>query len=63
VLASDVVSRPNGTQLFKTRNQDDFNRELQQLLQQQHAGAISPKEDPASYARFYEQLLEETIAS
>lgn len=63
VLASDVVSRPNGTQLFKTRNQEDFNRELQQLLQQQQAGSISPKEDPASYARFYEQLLEETIAS
>jgi glycosyltransferase involved in cell wall biosynthesis len=63
VLASDVVSRPNGTRLFKTRNQDDFNRQLQKLLLQQDAGSILPKENPASYARFYEQLLEETIAS
>lgn len=63
VLASDVVSRPEGTHLFKTRNQEDFNRQLQLQLQQQQTEINSKKEDPATYARFYEQLLEETIAS
>lgn len=59
-IASDVVSRPEGTVLFKTRNNEDLEQKLEteinRVLSANHplGNAVTPQED---YKSFYSGLM------
>ncbi len=63
VLASDVTSRPIGTQLFATRNIEDFENKLEALLYHEN-GMTGVQESsntsaPENFSLFYKDLINE----
>ena len=67
VIASDIVNRPNGTLLFKTRDDDDFYLKLSSLLNDFQSNSIfsHPELDSvnAGYRQFYSGLINNVIYS
>lgn len=62
VIASDVVKRPEGTILFKTRDLNDLKHKIVQVLKMM-AGRKPDfkKEEHFNYRKFYEELLWGTL--
>jgi glycosyltransferase involved in cell wall biosynthesis len=60
VLASDVVKRPEGTYLFKTRDQFDFNQKLFELISDKTKNT-SHRHQNENELHFYQELIESLI--
>jgi glycosyltransferase involved in cell wall biosynthesis len=62
ILASDVVARPPGTIIFKTRDVQDMIQKLEQLLSSLESfRAQHPKEDIREYENFYKNLIKQAV--
>jgi hypothetical protein len=59
VLASDVVQRPEGTQLFRTRNTEDLFEQMKLLITQQNNTNNLTHKAPAEFEQFYSSLINE----
>jgi hypothetical protein len=66
-LASDVVERPSGTHLFKTRNQADLENKLETMLlekQKTTNGIYQNKNQQTNNdLSFYYQLIDHVMAN
>ncbi len=67
VIASDIVNRPHGTLLFKTRDHDDFYFKLSSLLNDFHSNSILSHVEidsvNSAYRNFYSELINSVIYS
>jgi len=62
VIASDVVNRPSGTILFKSRDLDDLEIKLMEELIHRNNITVKPLKDyKNTYHQFYKELIEKTI--
>lgn len=59
VLASDVVERPEGTKLFKTRNTEDLFEKMKALITQKNETNNLTHKAPAELEQFYSSLINE----
>jgi hypothetical protein len=57
VLASDVVKRPDGTELFKTRNTVDLFEQMKELITQKNAINNHSFKAPVENEQFYSSLI------
>lgn len=57
VLASDVVKRPEGTKLFKTRNTVDLFEQMKELITQKNAINNHSFKAPVENEQFYSSLI------
>ena len=57
VLASDVVKRPDGTKLFKTRNTVDLFEQMKELITQKNAINNHSFKAPVENEQFYSSLI------
>lgn len=62
IIASDVISRPEGTILFKNRDVDDLEREIIRTVafRNELKLSLSP-EDESDYRHFYKALIEHVL--
>lgn len=59
VLASDVVQRPEGTKLFKSRNEKDLFEQMKALITQQNNNNNLTHKAPVEHEQFYSSLINE----
>jgi len=59
VLASDVVQRPEGTKLFKTRNAEDLFEQMKMVITQQKNTNKQTYNAPVEIEQFYSSLIHE----
>jgi hypothetical protein len=59
VLASDVVQRPDGTKLFKTRNAEDLFEQMKLLITQKNDTKNLTHKAPVEIEQFYSTLINE----
>jgi hypothetical protein len=59
VLASDVVKRPDGTKLFKTRDAEDLFEKMKSFITQQNNNDNLTTKAPVEIEQFYSTLINE----
>jgi len=59
VLASDVVQRPEGTKLFKTRNAEDLFEKMKSFITQKNNNNNLTTKAPVEIEQFYSSLINE----
>jgi glycosyltransferase involved in cell wall biosynthesis len=65
ILASDVVERPEGTTLFKTRDLDDLEAKLVELIKEKQSGkaigVTGPAANQTDFKQFYSNLIHDVL--
>jgi phenylacetate-CoA ligase len=62
VIASDVISRPEGTILFKNRDVDDLEKEIIRTVALSNEIKLSfPSDDESDYHKFYKGLIDSVL--
>jgi len=59
VLASDIVQRPEGTKLFKTRDAEDLFEKMKSFITQQNNNDNLTTKAPVEIEQFYSTLINE----
>jgi glycosyltransferase involved in cell wall biosynthesis len=57
IIASDVVERPKGVILFKTRNEKDLENKLEECIRNNYNSEFEPVESIKEIKKFYENIF------